>query len=79
MNDVVAGAWRNGLDVKLRSEVEQVEARRDKGFLLLPYESTVARLAELLDAYDVLVEELLLAEDEDFPPTPVAVPKKKAA
>lgn len=59
-NDLVAGAWRHGLDKKVLSEVEQVLARRDKGFLLLPYESTVARLSELLDGYDELAEELLL-------------------
>lgn len=59
MVDVIAGAWRNGLDKALASQVQVVEERREKGFRQLPYESTVSELALMLDAYDALLNEIL--------------------
>ena len=62
LNDVVIGAWRHGLDKIMLGQVEHVEQRRNTGFRLLPYESTVSELALILDAYDEIFEELLTAE-----------------
>lgn len=62
MTDRVIGAWRNGLSVELYSQVEAVDERRDKGFRLLPYESTVSELSLLLDADDAFFEEILTSE-----------------
>ena len=64
MVDVVVGAWRNALSKALASEVASVEERRDKGFRLLPYESTVSELALILDGYDAFAQDILT---EDLP------------
>lgn len=64
MNDLIVGAWRNGLDETTGGYVTDVEARKSKGFRQLPYESTVQELTELLDSYDELVSELLQADCE---------------
>lgn len=56
-NDVVVGAWREGLGDP--SVVEDVLKRRASGFRQFPYESTVVELADLLDGYDSFAEELL--------------------
>ena len=54
---LIAGAWRHGLNDP--TVVAEVERRREAGFRQLPYESTVVELADLLDSYDHLTNELL--------------------
>jgi hypothetical protein len=59
MNDLIVGAWRNGLDANTQGAVEGIEKRRAAGFRLLPNDSVVADLADMLDSYDSVAEELL--------------------
>lgn len=59
-NDLIAGAWRNGVDQTTLVFVNEEMERRRAGFRLLPLSSTVVDLADLLDGYDDLVEDLLL-------------------
>ena len=59
-NDLIAGAWRNGVDQTTLAFVNEEMERRRAGFRLLPLSSTVVDLADLLDSYDDLVEDLLL-------------------
>lgn len=58
-NDLVVGAWRNGLGDHAAEHVGEVDKRRTQGFRQLAYESTVAQLSDLLDSYDTLAAELL--------------------
>lgn len=62
MNDVIIGAWRNGLDKQMAADLEITEKRHAQGFRLLGFESTVLQLAQLLDAHDELFAELLTKE-----------------
>ncbi len=59
MNDLVIGAWRNGITRQLAGDVATVEERLRQGFRLLPYESTVSDLTHLLDGYDAFAHALL--------------------
>jgi len=59
-NDLIAGAWRNGVDQTTLAFVNEEMERRRSGFRLLPLSSTVVELADLLDSYDDLAEYLLL-------------------
>jgi hypothetical protein len=61
-NDLVVGAWRNGLNATTAGFVEAAEKQRAQGFRLLPLASTVVELCDLLDSYDNVGEELLLNE-----------------
>lgn len=70
-NDLVVGAWRNGLKDTTRKSVEEVMKRYNGGMRQLPYESTVAELAILLDGLDAFAADLLMSES--------VVPKTKAA
>jgi len=63
-NDLIAGAWRNGVDQTTLEFVNDEMQRRRAGFRLLPLSSTVVDLADLLDSYDDLVEHLLLSQDK---------------
>lgn len=59
-HDLIAGAWRNGVSETTLTFVNEEMERRRAGFRLLPLSSTVVDLADLLDCYDDLVEDLLL-------------------
>jgi hypothetical protein len=61
-NDLIVGAWRNGLSPTTAGFVEAAEKQRSQGFRLLPLASTVVELADLLDSYDSVGEELLTAD-----------------
>jgi hypothetical protein len=60
-NDLIVGAWRNGLEGSTAEFVAEVEDRRGKGFRQLYMESAVANLCDLLDSYDSVAQELLEA------------------
>ena len=62
-NDLIAGAWRNGVDQTTLVFVNEEMERRCAGFRLLPLSSTVVDLADLLDGYDDLVADLLTKEE----------------
>ena len=62
-NDLIAGAWRNGVDQTTLAFVNEEMERRRAGFRLLPLSSTVVELTDLLDCYDDLVEDLLTKEE----------------
>ena len=61
-NDLIAGAWRNGLDDVTAGVVAEVEKRRAAGFRQLAYEKTCVDLIDLLDSQDNLAETLLMEE-----------------
>lgn len=63
-NDLVVGAWRNGLDPHVTGHlVKEAEKQRAAGFRLLPYISTVMELADLLDMYDEWAGDTLTTEE----------------
>lgn len=64
MSDLVAGAWREGLDSTSRKAIEWFEQRRAAGFRLIGSEIEQAKLIDILDSYDKLVGELLTEGDE---------------
>ncbi len=74
MNDVVIGAWRNGLTPTLASDVKVIEERREKGFRLLPYESTVSDLTLVLDGYDAFANETLTEDCRHTEPPTETMP-----
>lgn len=59
MNDVVIGAWRNGLTLAQAGDLQAIEKRLEQGFRLLPNENTVVELSQMLDRYDEFAEEIL--------------------
>lgn len=62
-NDLVVGAWRNGLDQsRTGSVVKDMLQKEAAGFSMYPPESTVVELTKLLDAYDEFSEEMLVSE-----------------
>jgi hypothetical protein len=91
MEDVVIGAWRNGLSPKMTADIAHIEDRYNKGFRQLPWESTVMELVLILDAQDLMFDDLLadmahdcdcdhdypLAETLDDVEIPIEVPKPK--
>lgn len=64
MADVIAGAFREGLSGMVEQFVKSAEQRRAAGFSQYGWEATVVELLDLLDGYDILVEELLLSARE---------------
>lgn len=60
--DVIAGAWRNGMDGKDLSRVESIERREQAGFRMREDEAVVLELVSALEGYDALVQELLTEE-----------------
>ena len=60
MNDVVIGAWREGLDKTLTADIATIEKRYHQGFRQLPFESTVMELVLILDAQDLMFADLLV-------------------
>lgn len=58
-NDLVVGAWRNGLEASVREYVQEAESRASKGFRQLYMEYAVIKLCQLLDGYDSVASELL--------------------
>lgn len=63
-NDLIAGSWRNGVAESTLAFVNEEMERRRSGFRLLPLSSTVVELADLLDSYDELAQELLTDDGE---------------
>ncbi len=61
MNDLIVGAWRNGVGSDVTDIVDEAYAKQKSGFRQFPNESTVRELAELLDSYDEVANELLTA------------------
>ncbi len=61
-NILTVGEWRESLDVGELGMVEEVEQRQKSGFRLLPYQSTVSRLIDLLDGYDYITSTFLMEE-----------------
>lgn len=61
-NDLCVGEWRNGLSKPIADFVAEAEKREKQGFRQLYMEATVVALAHLLDGYDELVADLLMAK-----------------
>jgi hypothetical protein len=84
MNDVVIGAWREGLTKQNKEDIATIEKRYNQGFRLLPFESTVLDLVLTFDAYEEIANDLLmdcctdcvLLEDE-LPFLEAPIPPKK--
>ncbi len=72
MDTLIVGEWRNSLDAGELQLIEEVEEMRDKGYRLLPYRSTVARLMDLLDGYDHITSSFL--HEESAPPVQAPAP-----
>jgi hypothetical protein len=60
MNDVVIGAWREGLSKTMTLDIAAIEKRYNQGFRQLPFESTVMELVLILDAQDLMFSDLLI-------------------
>jgi hypothetical protein len=60
MNDVVIGAWREGLSKTIAADIAAIEKRYHQGFRQLPFESTVMDLVLILDAQDLMFADLLV-------------------
>lgn len=86
LQDVVIGAWREGLTVAFASQVAQAEKNFNIGLRQLPYESTVLELTRILDILEQHYLEACAERDkpdafEVTPlvrgPLPKATPAKK--
>jgi hypothetical protein len=53
------GNWREGMDRTLQAAVAGIEDRQKQGFTLLPIESTLMDLTSTLDAYDLVIPDLI--------------------
>jgi len=65
MNDLIVGAWRNGLTTPTSDLVNDAAERVRLGFRPLPYQETVLALSDLLDSYDEIVADFLEETVED--------------
>lgn len=77
MNDVVVGAWRNGLDERTALDIAEIEKRYAQGFRQLPYESTVMEMVLILDACDDAIADMMDFECEESCSCAEKKPKKK--
>jgi hypothetical protein len=75
VNDVVIGAWREGLSKTIAADIAAIEKRYHQGFRQLPFESTVMELVHILDAQDLMFADLLVdmsceCDRQCYPPAP---------
>lgn len=60
---LTAGAWANGASQGAIETLQGVRRLDDQGFYLMPEQQALIELANKLDGYDNLVEELLTGEN----------------
>lgn len=64
MSDVIIGEWRNGLSTHHLRQTETLERRRREGYRPMPPEALTNELVQILDAQELLLNELLTGEVE---------------